>query len=69
MLVADLVILNITFKYAILKELMLSLLCCFGMFFLQAQEDQLELLDLQLANYEYPYEVTTIEVHAQNQTL
>ena len=39
------------------------------MFFLQAQEDQLELLDLQLANYEYPYEVTSIEVHAQNQTL
>ena len=48
---------------------MLSLLSCFGIFFLQAQEDQLELLDLQLANYKYPYEVSTIEVHAQNQTL
>ena len=48
---------------------MLSLLSCFGIFFLQAQEDQLELLDLQLANYEYPYEVTSIEVHAQNQEL
>ena len=34
-----------------------------------AQEDQLQLLDLQLANYEYPYEVTTIQIEAQNQTL
>ena len=39
------------------------------MFFLQAQDDQLELLDLPLANYEYPYPVSTIIIDAQNQEL
>ena len=35
----------------------------------QAQEAELQLLDLQLANYEYPRTVSTITVKAQNQEL
>lgn len=34
-----------------------------------AQENSLELLDLQLNNYEYPYETETINISAQNQEL
>ena len=34
-----------------------------------AQENSLELLDLQLKNYEYPYETETINISAQNQEL
>ncbi|MEZ7495249.1 alpha/beta hydrolase [Leeuwenhoekiella aequorea] len=34
-----------------------------------AQENSLELLDLQLINYEYPYETETINISAQNQEL
>jgi len=35
----------------------------------QAQEAELQLLDLQLANYEYPHTVSKITVKAQNQEL
>lgn len=34
-----------------------------------AQENSLELLDLQLNNYEYPYKTETINISAQNQEL
>jgi len=34
-----------------------------------AQENSLELLDLQLNNYEYPYKIETINISAQNQEL
>uniref|UniRef100_UPI0039BE4344 alpha/beta fold hydrolase n=1 Tax=Formosa sp. 3Alg 14/1 TaxID=3382190 RepID=UPI0039BE4344 len=36
---------------------------------IQAQGEDLQWLDLQLSNYEYPYEVKKIDLHIQNQDL
>ncbi|RXG29076.1 alpha/beta fold hydrolase [Leeuwenhoekiella marinoflava] len=51
-----------------MKNLLLSLFIL-ATSLLAAQESELQLLDLQLANYEYPYPVSTITVNAQNQAL
>jgi len=51
-----------------LKNLILSLFIL-ATSLLSAQESELQLLDLQLANYEYPYPVSTITIDAQNQEL
>lgn len=51
-----------------MKNLLLPLfIICVSIAF--AQENSLELLDLQLKNYEYPYETETINISAQNQEL
>ena len=51
-----------------MKNLILSLFIL-ATSLLAAQESELQLLDLQLANYEYPYPVSTITIDAQNQEL
>lgn len=51
-----------------MKNLILSLFIL-ATSLLSAQESELQLLDLQLANYEYPYPVSTITIDAQNQEL
>ena len=51
-----------------MKNLFLSLFI-FATSLLAAQESELQLLDLQLANYAYPYPVSTIIIDVQNQKL
>ncbi|MEH6658236.1 alpha/beta hydrolase [Leeuwenhoekiella marinoflava] len=51
-----------------MKNLLLSLFIL-ATSLLSAQESELQLLDLQLANYEYPYPVSTITINTQNQAL
>ncbi|MGO4911741.1 alpha/beta fold hydrolase [Leeuwenhoekiella sp. W20_SRS_FM14] len=51
-----------------MKNTILSLFILFASLVF-AQESQLQLLDLQLNNYEYPYEVSSITISIQNQEL
>ncbi|WP_299397496.1 alpha/beta hydrolase [uncultured Gelidibacter sp.] len=52
-----------------MKHIFTVLTVLFTVFNSTAQDANLQLLDLELANYQYPYEVSTLDLKIQNQDL
>ena len=56
-------------KMMIKKTILLFTILIMSQNIIHAQGEDLQWLDLELSNYEYPYEVKRISLHIQNQDL